>query len=217
MGKMRDLSGQRFGRLTVIEPCGTTGHGEIKWRCICDCGNEHMASRGSLVGGKVSSCGCLRREQAGEIRAYVKPKHGGSNTRLYRIWRNMKSRCNCPTASKYHLYGGKGVRVCEAWISFGPFRDWAMSNGYADDLTIDRLDSNGDYYPENCRWVTSKVQGNNTSQNHKIEYDGRVQTLSQWADDLSLPYKVLSERIRRRWPIKRAFETPVQHHASTTS
>lgn len=214
---MRDLTGQRFGRLTVIDPCGTTGHGEIVWRCIYDCGNEHIASRGSLTYGKVLSCGCLRREQASKIHTYVKPKHGGYGTRLYRIWRNMKSRCSCPTASKYHLYGGKGIKVCEEWLSFERFRDWAMSNGYADNLTIDRLNSDGDYCSGNCRWVTQKGQANNTSQNRRIEYKGIVQTLSQWADALGLPYKVLSERVRRKWPIEKAFTAPVQHHASTTS
>ena len=217
MGKIRDLTGQRFGRLTVIERFGSCGHGDVNWLCICDCGNEHIASRGSLLKGKVLSCGCLRREQASHIHTYIKPKHGGSGTRLYRVWRNMKSRCNCPTASKYNLYGGRGIKVCDEWLSFDGFQNWSLSNGYRDDLTIDRIDGGKNYYPENCRWVTPKVQGNNTSQNHKITYGERTQTLAQWADELGIPYKTVSERIRRKWDVKKAFETPVKNHACKTS
>ena len=196
-----DLLGKTFGRLKVISY--KSGY----WKCSCSCGNITHVKTSSLVSGRTQSCGCLQKERA--IAACT--KHGGTNTRLYSIWRNMKCRCSCPTASKYEIYGGKGISVCPDWKRFEGFRDWALLHGYSDDLSIDRINSNGNYCPENCRWVSYKVQANNTSQNHIISFCGKSMDISEWAEYLGFSYKVLSERIRRGWSIKRAFTTSTQY------
>lgn len=196
-----DLSGQTFGRLKVIS------YHSGYWKCLCSCKNITFVKTNSLISGRTTSCGCLGKER--RIQAIT--KHGESKTRLYSIWRNMKCRCSCPTASKYEIYGGKGISVCAEWQNFEGFRNWAMSHGYSDNLSIDRINGKQGYCPENCRWVTYKVQANNTSQNHVISYNGEFHTLSEWAGILGFNYKVLSERIRRNWTIKRAFTMPTQY------
>lgn len=157
MGKLIDLTGQRFGKLTVIERAGTKNK-HVTWRCICDCGKETIVKGNSLTSGLTRSCGCLYRaiNQAG-----AHTTHGGSADRLYNIWRAMRQRCQNPNSTKFADYGGRGIRVCGEWQSYPAFRDWALSHGYADDLSIDRIDFNGNYEPNNCRWATVKVQNNN--------------------------------------------------------
>lgn len=136
-------------------------------------------------------------------------KHGLSHTRIYKIWRNMRSRCENPNATKYHLYGGKGIKVCEVWAQdFTEFYEWSMRNGYQEHLTIDRIDGNDDYKPSNCRWVDFKTQSNNTSSTRYLTYNGLTLPLSQWADKVGLKHKTLSERIRRGWSVERALTTP---------
>lgn len=197
-----DLTGMKFGRLTVIRH---EGYGV--WTCKCECGGESHTRTNALTAGITHSCGCLHKE----IIRRNSRTHGKCKTRLYKIYQNMKSRCYNQNATKYNIYGGKGIRICNEWLNdFMCFYDWATLNGYSDNLSIDRIDSDGNYEPSNCRWVTLKVQNNNTSQNHIISYNGKSQTLAAWADELKLSYKVLSERIRRNWSIERAFNTPTQ-------
>lgn len=199
-GKPIDISGQRFGRLTAISYAGKS-----EWFCACDCGNTTRPRSYDLRNGISKSCGCLHSE----IIAKQSAKHGYAGTRLYKTWCNMKSRCNTPSASKYEIYGGRGIKVCSEWLNFENFKDWALSNGYHHDLSIDRINSDGNYEPLNCRWTTYKIQGNNTRQNHILRYNGQEKTISEWADELGFSYKVLSERIRRNWTIERALTTPV--------
>lgn len=152
MPKRADIVNQRFGRWTVINFYDVK-QGNSRWVCKCDCGSIKIVSLCSLRKGESKSCGCLWQENHKKYGL----KHGGCNTRLYQIWTDMKHRCNNPNESGYKYYGGKGIKVCEAWLNdFVAFRDWALSHGYRDDLTIDREDSNKDYYPENCRWITMK-------------------------------------------------------------
>lgn len=217
MSAIKDLTGQRFGRLTVVKRHIPNVRGHVTWECVCDCGNTHLASTSCLTGNKTLSCGCLRREQASRIHKLVVPKHGGSKTRLYSIWRNMKSRCNCKTATKYNIYGGKGIKVCDEWVAFEGFRNWALLNGYSENLSLDRIDGSGNYCPKNCRWVTAKEQANNTSQNRILEYNNKAQTMAQWAEEFQMPYKILSERLRRNWSLERAFTTQVKRRASKSS
>lgn len=155
----KDLIGQRFGKLTVIADAGRT-EGRCIWLCICDCGNTTEVRSGNLIQGNVKSCGCLRRE--------TPSKHNGKGTRLYNIWRAMRQRCEYPKHKSYVDYGGRGIRVCTEWDeSFASFREWAINNGYTDELTIDRKNVNGDYNPNNCRWITREEQNRNTRRTWK--------------------------------------------------
>ncbi len=197
MGKFIDLSGRRFGRLVVIEKLGPDKHGDIKWACKCDCGNETVVLGGNLRRNHTTSCGCVYKE--------VISTHGGSNTRLYHIWTLMKRRCYSPTDNRYERYGGWGITVCKEWRdSFAHFRNWAMENGYQEKLTIDRKDGNGNYTPENCRWATPKEQQNNLSTNRLITYQGETLTIPQWAEKIGVHTGTLRTRLRRNWSIERA-------------
>ena len=170
MSRFIDLTGQRFGQITVVERTQnhicTSGQQKTAWRCLCDCGKEFVATSQNLRRGHYTSCGCLNIERMSVV-GQKRKTHGKIHTRLYRIWTGMKSRCSNPKGSKYHIYGGKGVTVCAEWSnSFDCFYDWAMANGYADNLSIDRIDSNGNYEPSNCRWATYSEQNKNRNKWH---------------------------------------------------
>ncbi len=158
MAEMIDLTGQRFGRLTVVERHGKGTDGHALWLCVCECGETTIAASNDLTLGKKKSCGCLRKQ----INSTIHKTHGKKNTKLYYVWQRMKQRCHYPKSKDFSFYGGRGITVCEEWKNnFQAFYDWAMSNGYFDGLTLDRIDVNGNYEPSNCRWVTMKVQCNN--------------------------------------------------------
>lgn len=158
--RTKDLSGERFGRLLVIERDSiNAGHGAT-WKCQCDCGNTVVVRQDGLITGHATSCGCYRDSGEPKIR------HGMTGTKLHRVWLAMKQRCKNPRLKQWKDYGGRGISVCEEWNEkhgFDAFCDWALSNGYSDELEIDRIDNDGNYCPENCRWVTHKVNMNNRS------------------------------------------------------
>ena len=161
-----DISGERFGRLTVIRRYGSCSSGST-WLCKCDCGNEKVVSKGHLKNGDVKSCGCLQYEN----QKFGSIKHGGSHEKLFGVWVSMKNRCRNHNVHAYKYYGGRGIYVCDEWANdYAAFREWSIANGYvANDghniLTIDRIDNDGPYAPWNCRWVDMKTQIHNRGHN----------------------------------------------------
>lgn len=212
MSRSLDLTGQRFGRLIALRIVGRDSQRNVLWCCRCDCGQEIVTRASSLRYGKTRSCGCLRLERAVQAarRHGLSVDKSGRTPRLYRIWRNMKQRCMNPKAAKYHLYGGRGITVCDEWMEYEHFHRWAMANGYRDGLTLDRIDSNGPYSPENCRWVTYSEQARNSRQNHLITYRGVTRPLIEWAERLGISPSTLRARlVQYGWPVAKALETPV--------
>ena len=155
------MTGREFGRLKVIGLAYMKNH-KSYWLCECKCGKHKAIRKDALISGRVKSCGCLNRERARENVAIRNYKHGKSNTRLYSIWRSMKKRCYNPKHKNYDRYGGRGIIVCDEWLyDFSAFYEWAVTHGYKDYLTIDRINNNGIYEPLNCRWITIQEQQRN--------------------------------------------------------
>lgn len=151
------LDGMTFGRLSVIDCDGSGPDGAIWWKCACECGTTKSFRGADLKRNFVQSCGCWNSQRTTEKNT----THGGSHTRVYRIWQAMRDRTGNPKASRYAYYGGRGISVCREWQQFEPFREWALSNGYAANLSIDRIDNDGNYEPYNCRWATQQTQVRN--------------------------------------------------------
>lgn len=199
MAYKKDLTAQRFGRLVVTGFAGQDERGKSLWHCVCDCGNKKVV-QGYSLGKYTLSCGCWNKEKAN------RKTHGMSDSRIYYIWVSMKERCHNQRHNQYSDYGGRGITVCAEWRdSFEEFRDWALANGYADNLTIDRMNTNGDYSSGNCRWATQKEQQNNRRNNRKVEYNGKVQSIAAWAEETGVKYATLYRRIVLcGWPPERA-------------
>jgi hypothetical protein len=204
MSRLIDFTGKRFGKLVAIKQVGKNKSGYQLWLCKCDCGGESVVNYHNLKNNHTQSCGCLRRERTIEANTI----HGLRKTRLYRIWHHMRERCYYPKEKRYAQYGGRGIIVCDEWKNdFQAFYAWAIANGYKEDLSIDRIDVNGNYEPSNCRWVSQKKQCNNTRRNHLITYKGKTQSLAEWCDELKLDYSKTSNRINMyHWSAERAFE-----------
>lgn len=198
--KAEDLTGKKFGLLTAIKRVDDkiyqSGNRSVMWLCKCECGNEKIVAKTALVKNETRSCGCLKGEN-----------HKMSDTRLYEIWCGIKRRCKDSSRKDYEIYGGRGIEVCEEWDkSFNKFYNWAIKNGYDDTLTIERIDVNGDYTPQNCTWATKKEQANNKRNNILLTYDNKTQTISQWANELNINETTLRNRIQRGWPECKVFE-----------
>ena len=202
MSKIINLIGQNFGHLTVIKYCGTNNHRKSLWECKCDCGNPKtiIVQGSNLKSGNTTSCGCVQKQT---FLNYV-TKHNEKNTKLYGVWCSMKSRCNNPHNKSYHNYGGRGINICKDWESYINFSSWSKNNGYQEGLTIDRIDVNGDYSPENCRWVNNKTQANNTRCNKYFTYNNETLTIAQWEDKTGLP---IGERLKQGMNIEKAITT----------
>lgn len=203
--QVEDLTGQVFWNMTVLEYCGTNKRHRSLWRCKCKCGNEKVVVGSELKRGKTKSCGCMNETINGLYKS-----------RLYRIHHMMKCRCYTESTTAYPIYGGRGIKICDEWLGkngFMNFYKWAMKNGYEDNLSIDRIDVNGNYEPDNCRWATHKEQSNNTRSNHIIEFNGESLTVIQWARRLGLNHNTLYKRLRKGWTIEEALNKPVNKNA----
>jgi hypothetical protein len=194
-----DLTGQTFGKLTVIDRAKNKGRYTM-WNCKCSCGGTTTAQTTLLRNAVVRSCGCLIKE--------TNTKHNMHNSRAYNIWKHMKNRCQSLSNPRYNDYGGRGVTLCKKWLTFEGF--WEdMRHGYKDDLTIDRIDVNGNYTKENCKWSTAKEQQNNTRANHLLTHKGVTLNVTQWAELLKINKHTLSKRIYRGWSVERALNEVV--------
>lgn len=203
MGKFIDLTGKRFGKLTVIERAsnrvGKDNRSRVYWLCRCDCGNIKTIEASCLIQGHTKSCGCLQKEASSKANS----KHRATDSRLYNVWCAMKRRCTNKNVPEYPRYGGRGISVCDDWKnSFDSFRTWALSTGYNEDAprgmcTLDRIDNDGNYCPENCRWVTQQEQMNNVCYNHRITYNGETHTIAEWSRIRNIPYSKILNRINR--------------------
>lgn len=192
----KDLTGQKFGRLTVVG-IQETNTRKTYWVCQCDCGNIKVVRSDSLQNGMIRSCGCLKREQ-NKINLQANHKHKMSHTRPYEIWQGMKKRCYNPNDARYDRYGGRGITVCDEWLhDFAAFYKWALENGYSDKLTIDRIDNDKGYSPDNCRWVSEKEQSRNRCTNIKIRIGNATKTLTEWCEIFDLDYRVIHARYER--------------------
>lgn len=186
--KTNNYIGKKYGRLTVISKSEdkksksgkTTYH---MYLCKCDCGNMVEAMIGHLISGHTKSCGCLKN------------KWNVKNERLFNCWCNMKQRCESSGRRDSKYYHDKGIRYCESWKDYNKFQEWALSNGYDDDLTLDRIDNSKNYSPENCRWVTAQEQQRNKQNCRIYTYNGKTQTLSEWAIEYNIPFQTLASRI----------------------
>ena len=195
-----DMTGQRFGRLTVVERSPRKDSHASWWICKCDCGNTKEVRRACLVKGETKSCGCLNSELSKKRMTKNMTKHGYYGTRLYRIWHQMKDRCYNRNAKHYSDYGGRGIRICDEWVDNPKaFIEWSLSHGYSDELTIDRTDNDKGYSPDNCRWVTGAKQQTNKRNNVMITFLGKTQCVAEWARELHINQQLIYGRIKRGW------------------
>lgn len=190
MSKLCDLQGLTFGRLTVVRRVENKGT-SAAWECECTCGRKCVVIGANLRRGLQQSCGCLRSEKLSEAAS----THKSSKTRLFTIWMSMIHRCENPTNTAYRNYGKRGIRVCPEWHEFVTFQEWAIQNGYNENLSIDRINNEQGYNPSNCRWVTMKEQQNNRTNNRIIEINGIKKTMAQWADETGISTRTIWYRL----------------------
>lgn len=211
MGKFIDLTGQKFNRLTVLEYLGKTDKGKRKYKCKCDCGKEIIVFDYNLKNGHTKSCGCYKIERDKEYHT----KHGQRNTRLYNVWSKIICRCYFSSESKYGNYGGRGITMCKEWREdFCNFYKWALESGYKEEIlpngknkwTIDRIDTNGNYEPSNCRWVTIQQQQNNRNTNIYCEINGEKLTLAETARKYNVDYRRFWARLKSGWSVEDAIQ-----------
>ena len=188
--KRQNLIGKRVGQLEVIEKAYSKKR-NVFWKCQCDCGNICYYTTGDLNRGQIKSCGCYKKSGVTSI------THGLTHSRIRTIWVNMKQRCENPNNPNYNDYGGRGITVCKEWQSLEIFSEWANNNGYRDNLTIDRIDVNGNYEPGNCRWVDRLIQANNTRTNDIVEIDGVCHTVAEWSEISGVNRNTLYHRYKK--------------------
>lgn len=210
--KFKDLVGQKFGKLTVLERAEDyitpQNEREVQWRCKCDCGRECIVRGHSLRNGHTTSCGCAAIDAS--------TKHGMHGTRLYNIYGHMIQRCYNPANKSFEDYGARGIYICDEWRGengFINFMNWALANGYNDNLSIDRINNDGPYCPDNCRWTDARTQANNRRSSIYMTYNGETHTISDWSLIMNIPYATLHNRyINMGWTVEQCLETPVNYY-----
>ena len=196
INRVDDLTGEKFGKLTVIGKSDRKSGRKTYWICQCECGNVKDVRSDILKAGRTKSCGCLKAEQD-RINLVVNHSHKMSGTRIYTIWQSMKDRCCNPHNARYSRYGGRGIKVCDEWIhDFSAFYEWALKNGYSETLTIDRIDYDGNYDPDNCRWATQSEQARNRSTNLTITIGNATKTLKEWCEIFEVDYEKAHSRYK---------------------
>jgi len=205
MKRLNIQIGDKFGRWTVVEEPQKRGVYRY-FLCRCKCGKTALVRLNSLRQGLSKSCGCLHKELS-RTRA---TKHGYRNTRLYRIWSGMRQRCENPKCEAYKFYGGRGISVCNEWNSIHAFIKWAKTHGYKKELTIERIDNNGNYEPSNCTWIPMAEQAHNRRSSHIITYKGRSQILTDWAKEYRIGRRTLFYRLKAGWSIRNALTAPLK-------
>lgn len=191
--KRLNLEGNRYGKLTVVRFSDVV-NGTGTWLCKCDCGNEIISKGWLLKKGAIKSCGCYRRD----LGKHKNRTHGLSNFRPYYVWKDMKRRCYDKTRPEYKNYGGRGIKICTEWLnSVEKFCEWARKSGYKKGLTIERVNNNMDYCPENCKWVSMKEQLNNNRRNNFLKINGITKTISQWSQKTGIKYDTLWSRVNK--------------------
>lgn len=200
MGTLENLSGCRFGRWLVTDTHERRNK-RTYWECVCDCGQTRFVLAQNLKNGESVSCGCFNRELASKRLIEHNSKGYDTKERLYNIWKLIKARTLNKNSPAFNYYGGRGIRICDEWKTYKPFMEWAKANGYKDDLTIDRIDVNGDYCPENCRWATPKQQSNNKRNNRVLEYQGEKLTLAELSEKTGISYCTLKYRANHGLPL----------------
>lgn len=199
--KKIDLTGQVFGRLTVVQEAGIDTRGEKLWMCECECGGIVNVLSSNLRTGHTKSCGCLKYEGSNT-------KHGMYNTPEHKAWTNMLNRCYNKNNIHYDRYGGRGITVCDRWHKFDNF--YHDMRDKPEGMTLERIDNDKGYSPDNCRWASVKEQANNRKTNVYITYNGRTQTISEWESELGFKHGTLWMRVNKYgWSEKKAIETPV--------
>lgn len=205
MGRFRDLTGERFGRLLVLQRDGCNKHGQVKWYCECECGARKHVLGLCLSRGETQSCGCLHRESTAQINL----RHGMTKTPIYAIWHSMMQRCYDSNSPAFSRYGGRGINVCDKWQTFEGFYE-DMGNK-PKGLSLERKNVNGDYSPENVVWANAKTQANNRRNNIVLEHNGKKQTMQQWCDELGLKIGTIWARLNRGWNVDRALTEEVRN------
>lgn len=204
MKKIKNLVGQTFGRLTVLEYSHKDRYGAHHWKCLCECGNITYPTTYRLSHNKTKSCGCLHNE----IISNTQKKHGLYKTRLYSIYDSMKQRCLNKNSRQYKHYGLRGIIICNEWLkNFINFYNWSIGNGYEDNLTLDRINVNGNYEPNNCRWITQKEQARNTRKNKYVTYSNQTHCISEWAEKLNCSKSLIIHRIKIGMDLETVFDT----------
>lgn len=206
MGKYKNITGERFSKLVAIERIGVNIYRKSIWKCVCDCGNEVNISLGELLTGNTKSCGCIRFKHG-------VTENSKGRSRLLHIWNGIIGRTSNPNNKDFVRYGGRGIKICNGWKkSFKKFYEWSLSNGYEENLSIDRIDNDRSYEPSNCRWATVETQSNNRRNNVFLSSNNESHTVTQWAKIVGINSETLRGRVNKGWSVNKILTKSVKNY-----